>query len=186
MELDAVEPGLSRAPRAGCERARDLSQLRRRRPLGLEAVQRLGLARRAEPLPVEVEPANVSLPAAVRELQDVLAVVLVDALAELAPERDRPVVVDRRVVGDDEPALVDPAPGGDDRADATAGELELPVDAGPRPGSLVVVETPRDARAQDAVLDPEVPERERLERECGGGGHGWVASSSGHCGQVLL
>ena len=56
--------------------------------LGLEAVQRVGLARRAEALAIEVEPADVPLPARVRELEDVLAVVLVHALAELAPERE--------------------------------------------------------------------------------------------------
>ena len=174
VELDAVEAGLPRPPGSRRERGRDLPQLRGSRPLGLEPVQRVGLARRAQALPVEVEPTDVSLPAAVGELQDVLAVVLVDALPELAPERDRPVVVDGRVVGDDEPALLDSAPRGDDRADAAARELELPVDARPGPRAVVVVEPPRDARAQSAVLDREVPELQRFEDRRG---HGYGGGS---------
>ena len=96
---------------------------------------------RAEPLAIEIQAADVPLPARMRELEDVLAVVLVHPLAELAPEGNRPVVVDACVVRHDESARLDSAPGGDDRADAPAGELELPVD--PASGSPI----PRSCRS---------------------------------------
>ena len=88
VDLDAVEPCLPGAAGPRGERALDRLQVGPGRALGLEAVQRVGLARRGEPLAVR-ERGDVALAPGVRELDDVLAVVLVDALAELAPERDR-------------------------------------------------------------------------------------------------
>jgi glucose-6-phosphate dehydrogenase assembly protein OpcA len=97
------------------------------------------------------------------ELDDVLAVVRVHALAELAPERDRLVRVDVCVARDDVPPGVDRRVRGDDRADAAARELQVPVDADLGAGAVVVVEPTCDARAEDAVLDLEIAEPQRLE-----------------------
>ena len=64
-----------------------------RHPLAREPVHRLGFVGRAEPFS-ELEAADVALAAARGQLDDVLAVVLVDPLAELAPERDPVVAID--------------------------------------------------------------------------------------------
>ena len=88
------------------------------------------------------------------ELHDELAVVLVDALADLTPERDLVVVVDHRVVRQDAAAHVHRHERRDDRADAAARELLFPVDAGLVAGAVVVVEAAGDARSEDAVLSP--------------------------------
>jgi hypothetical protein len=99
--------------------------------------------------------------------------VLVHALADLAPERDVLVAVDRRVARNDLPAPVDAAPGRDDRADPAARELQLPVDPGLRPGAVVVVEAAGDARAEEPVADLQVPELQRGEDRVGyDGGNG--------------
>jgi hypothetical protein len=89
--------------------------------------------------------------------------VLVDALPELAPERDAVVALDRREVGDDLAALVHGCPGREDRADAAAGELQLPVDPRLRARPVVVVEATGHVGAEDAVSDLEVAEAKRPE-----------------------
>jgi hypothetical protein len=73
-------------------------------------VQRIALRGRAEPAR-ELDSGEVALPAAVRELEDVPATVLVDAPPELPPERDPVVALDRGVAGDDQAAPVDATPG---------------------------------------------------------------------------
>jgi hypothetical protein len=103
----------------------------------------------------------------VSELDDVLAVVLVYALAELSPERQAIVTIDRGVVRDDVASAVDPAPRREDCADSAAREFELPVDPGLRARAVVVVEAARDIRPEDPVLDRQVPERERLKDRIG-------------------
>ena len=102
------------------------------------------------------------LTTAVAELQDVLAVVGVHRLAEFPPERDVAVVVDHRVVGHDAPAKMDGNERRDDSADAALGELRLPVDACLVAGAVVVVESSRDVRSEDAVLDCQVAELQGL------------------------
>jgi hypothetical protein len=89
--------------------------------------------------------------------------VLVHAPAELAPERDLVVGIDRGVVGDDEASPPDSAPGREDRADTTARELQLPVDPGGLPGAVVGIEPTGDVGAQKTVLDRKRTEEERLE-----------------------
>jgi hypothetical protein len=168
VDLDPVEAGLAGAGRRLAEGAHDAVEVLRRRALGREAVQRVALPRRAQP-GGELDAADVALPAAVRQLEDVLRAVLVHLLAELAPERDLVVAVDRGVAGDDEAAAVDPAPRRHDRPNSRAREPHLPVDARLRAGTVVAVEAPGDARAQDAVRELEVPERERLEDQVGRG-----------------
>ena len=74
-------------------------------------------------------PGDVALTAAVAELQDELAVERVDGLADRTPEGHVPVVVDHRVVGHDAAAQLHGDERRDDRADAAACELRLPVDA---------------------------------------------------------
>jgi len=66
-------------------------------------VQGVRLVRRAQAL-LELDSGDVALATAVCELDDVLAVVLVEPLAELAPEWNPVVTVDRGVVRDDEAA----------------------------------------------------------------------------------
>ena len=83
---------------------------------------------------------------------------------ELAPERDRLVPVDVRVVGDDQAARVDRRVRGDDRAHAAARRLQVPVDVGLGPGAVVGREAAGEARAEDPVLDREVPEGEAARR----------------------
>jgi hypothetical protein len=77
-------------------------------------MDRLRLVRRA-PASLELDSAQVALPAREGELDDVLALELVDAPNKLAPERDRLAPVDVGVVGNDQPAWVDRRVGGDDR-----------------------------------------------------------------------
>ena len=101
---------------------------------------------------------NVALPAAVTELHDELAVVLVDRRANRAPERDALVAVDRRVVRNDAPARMHRHERRDDRADAASGELQFPVDARLVAGAVVVVEAPGDVGAEHPVLDRQIPE----------------------------
>ena len=71
-------------------------------------VERLRLVGRADALRI-LEAADDPLAAGVCELDDVLAVVLVNALAELAPEGHASITIDRGVVGDDVAAAVDDA-----------------------------------------------------------------------------
>src|SRR5438105_2126738 len=61
------------------------------------------------------------------ELHDEPAVIVMDALADLAPERNLVVMVDHGVAGQDAPAHRDRGVGGYDGADAAPGELLLPV-----------------------------------------------------------
>ena len=75
VQFDAVAPGLAGAPRSLAERLHDLPNLVDRCPLALEAVQRVILVGGAESLGV-LDPGHVALPAAMAQLQDVLAVAL--------------------------------------------------------------------------------------------------------------
>jgi hypothetical protein len=125
-------------------------------------VDRLWLVGRAPALLVD-DAADVALPAGERELDEILGALVVDLVDELAPERDRLVAVDVRVVRDDDPARVDGGVGGDDRPDAAARELQVPVDVDARAGAVVVVEPAGEAGAEDAVLDRQVPELKRRE-----------------------
>jgi hypothetical protein len=168
VDFDAVEAGLAGPSRALAEGRGDLAELSRCRALALEPVQRVGLRRRTQALG-ELDPRNVPLSATVRELEDVSTAVLVDALAELAPERDPLVAVDRGVTRDDQAAPVDAAPRRDDRADAAAREAQLPVDPRLRPGAVVAVEPAGDARPEDPVLDRQVAKPQGREDRVGYG-----------------
>jgi hypothetical protein len=132
-------------------------------------VQRVGLPRRGEPFSVG-DGGHVALAAGVRQLEDVAAVVLVDAPAELAPEGDALVGLDAGEPGDDLPPLVHRGPRREDRPDAAACELQLPVDPRLGAAAVVVVQTAGDVRAKDAVLDLEVAEAKRLEDRLGAHG----------------
>ena len=92
---------------------------------------------------------------------------VIDAAVHLVdqplPERDARVAVDGRVVGHDPPAHRHGDERRDDGADTAARELDFPVDARLIAGSVVVVEASGDVRAEHAVLDREVSERERRE-----------------------
>src|SRR6266498_355203 len=103
------------------------------------------------------------LTAGVGELEDVLAVVLVHAPYELAPERGAVVAVDQRVAWQQPPARVHGSVRRDDRSDSAARGLEVPVDASLGPGAVVVVPAPAGARPEDPVLDRQVSEAQRLE-----------------------
>src|SRR5439155_10235362 len=109
------------------------------------------------------------LPPREDELRDVAAVVLVDAFAELAPEGDPLVGVEVGVAREDVPALVDRRVRRDERADAAAGELDVPVDPDVGAGAVVVVEAAADGRAQDPVLEHQAAEPERLEDRAAAG-----------------
>jgi len=100
----------------------------------------------------------------VRELEDELAVILgVDTLDQHPPEFDARVLVDGGVVRQHAPPDVHRDMGGDDRPDAALREFHLPVNAGLRACPVVVVEPARDVRAEDAVLDGQIAEFQRLE-----------------------
>ena len=75
VDLDPVELGLARAPRGLREALDDLPDLRDRRPLARQPVDRLRLVRRAEALRVR-DARDVALAAGVRDLGQVLAAVL--------------------------------------------------------------------------------------------------------------
>ena len=134
-----------------------------------ESVERIGLPRRTQRRR-DLEPRDVALPAAVGELNDVPAVVLVHATAELAPERDLVVAVDTRIVRHDPASQVDRHPRRDDRPHPTPGELELPIDPGLRAGTVVEVEAPGDVRAKDPVGRGEAAKPQRLEQKAGHSG----------------
>ena len=89
--------------------------------------------------------------------------VLVDGLAEDRPDTDVVVVVDGLVILHDPSADAYGHEGADDRADPAARELDLPVDARLVAGAVIVVEAARHIRAEDPVLDRQVPELQRLE-----------------------
>ena len=75
VQLDAVERRpRARAARPAANACDDVLDLRERHPLALEAVQRIVLVGRAQALGV-FDARDVALPAAVAQLQDVLAVV---------------------------------------------------------------------------------------------------------------
>src|SRR5207244_11582901 len=76
--LDTVGACLARAPRRLREAAHELLDVGHRHPLAAQAVDRLRLVGRAPSL-LELDAPDVALPAGERELDDVLAVVLVDA-----------------------------------------------------------------------------------------------------------
>jgi hypothetical protein len=162
VDLDPVGAGLACAPRSLREPLHELLDLGNRHPLALETVDRLLLVGRAPAL-LELDPSEVPLSPRERELHDVLAVVLVDALDELAPERDRLVTVDVRVVRDDQAAWMHRCVRRDDRPDAAAGELQVPVDVDLRSGAVVVVEPAGEARPEHTILDRQVPKLQRLE-----------------------
>src|SRR6185503_6977577 len=88
---------------------------------------------------------------------------LVDALAQFSPERDSLVIVYRCVIGDDAPAHLNRHERRDDGSDASACELQLPVDARLIARPIVIVEPPRYIRAEDSILDSEIFEFQRLE-----------------------
>ena len=161
-QLDAVQSGFARAARGLCELADHIADLVDLQRAARKAVDRLGIVGRPQ-CDVVAEAGQDAFPPCVHELDDVLAVVLVDAPTELAPEGDPVVRVEVRIAGDDVTPLVDRSVRGDDRADATACELQVPVDPdlGARP--VVVVETARDARADNAVLDGQAPQVQGLE-----------------------
>ncbi len=162
VDLDAVELGLARPAGGLPEGVDDLVDLRLRHPLARKAVDRVGLVRGGEPLVVE-DARDVPLPAGEGELDDVRRPGLAHALPQLRPERHLVVGVEVGVVGDDRPARMDRRVRGDHRPDSTARELDVPVHAGLRAGAVVVVEAPRDARAEEPVLHLEMLELQRLE-----------------------
>src|SRR5688572_18452513 len=92
------------------------------------------------------------------ELHDELAVVRMHGLPHFTPERDPLVAVDHRVVGHDAPAQVDRHERRDNGADPSLRELDFPVEAGLVAGAVVVVETARDVRPEDAVLHGQILE----------------------------
>src|SRR5262245_28858884 len=96
------------------------------------------------------------------QLKNEAAVVLMHATAQLAPERDAFVAVDGRIVRKNSAAHVNGDKRRYDRAYATFGELKLPIDARLVAGAVVVVETPGDVGAEDAVLDGQVAETQRF------------------------
>ena len=181
VQLDAVEPGLARPPRAFGKRVDRLADVGERHLLAAEAVRRVGLAGRAQ-AGRDFDARDVALTARMAELQDEPAVVLVHRLADRAPERDVPIVVDHRVVRHDPPAQLHRHERRDDRADTAFRELHFPVDARLVAGSVVIVETPRDVRSKEAVLDGEVLELEGLKDrfEC----HAWASVRALDVGRV--
>ena len=100
VQLDAVEPRLARPPGAFGKGVDGLRDLGNRHRLAFESVERVSAVGRAQTGGV-FDARHVALAAAVTELQDVLAVVLVYGLADLPPERNPLVAIDRRVVRHD-------------------------------------------------------------------------------------
>jgi hypothetical protein len=164
VQLDAVETRLARPAGALGEHVDQVLDLVRGGGLAEQPVEGVVAARRRQPLVHQVlDATHVPLPARVAELHDELAVVLVDLLADFAPEGDPVVVVDHRVVRQDAAAAMNGYERRDDGADAPAGELLFPVDARLVARAVVVVPAAGDARPEQAVLDGQVPELERLE-----------------------
>ena len=161
-KLDAVEARLPGPPGGGRELVDHVPDLGdRQRPAG-ETADGLGVVRRAQRRLVP-QPRQDALPAREDELDDVLAVVLVDSLSEFTPERDLVVGVQVCIAGDDVPAFMDRGVRRDDRPDSAPRELQVPVNPCLRARAVVVVEAAGDARTEDAVLDREVRNVERLE-----------------------
>src|SRR4030095_9985372 len=77
------------------------------------------------------------------------------------------VAIDGGVVRDDAPANQHRHERRDDRPDAAARGLRLPVDARLIPRSVVVVEAARDIGTKNPVLDGQVPESQGFEDDVG-------------------
>jgi len=154
-------PASRAAPRAFGVVADHLLDLGGGHRVAFEAVQGVRLAGGRQAARV-LDAVDVTLPAAMAQLQDEPAVVLVDGFPDRAPERDLVVVVDHRVVGHDAAAQVHGHERRDDRAHPALRELRLPVDARLVPRAVVVVEAAGDVRPEQPVLDREVPELQGL------------------------
>lgn len=166
VQLHAVQAGLPGPAGALGELAHHLFDLGDGHGRAVQAVHVLGLGGGGE-VGGDLDAGDVALAPRVAELHQEAAVVLVDPFAQLAPEGDPLVAVDHGVVGDDAALQADRDEGRDDPPDATLGELQLPVDPGGVAGAVVVVEASGDVGAEDAVLDGEVAQRERLEEDVG-------------------
>src|SRR6185295_3606507 len=100
VQLDAVKtrfPGAARAFGECIDRFFDLFD---GHSLALEAVNGFRFVGRAQALRI-LDALNVTLASAVTELEDVIAIELVNTLAELAPERYALIAVDSRIVRHD-------------------------------------------------------------------------------------
>ena len=142
-ELHAVEAGFARAT-GSLRRTPDDAAGSPRRVMRVAGKPLTGSARSLElHAGQRLQAGHHPLAAGEDELDDVAAIELVDAPAQLAPERERLVGVDVRVAGDDVPAGVHRRVRRDDRADPAAREADVPVDAHLRARAVVVVEAAR-------------------------------------------
>ena len=128
----------------------------------MKAIQSLVLVGRTETLFI-FDTADIALPPRMAQLQDVLAIVFMNAAAELTPKRNSVVALDERISGHDSSPKLHRNIRRDDRPDSALRELQLPVDARLISRAVVVVETARNVRPENAVLDGQIPELQRSE-----------------------
>jgi len=98
------------------------------------------------------------LPATMVQLQDVFTVELVDRPTEPFPQRNEIIAVDCGVSCDAPTLHQHRSIRGNDGADFASGELALPVNASLGERSVFVVKSTGYTRAEDAVLDCQIPE----------------------------
>src|SRR5215469_7431712 len=164
MQLHAVEAGFARAPGAGGEGFDKMIDLGLAGGAAEKAMQRFLAARRAQRRTVGIVHAReIHLPAGMAELHDVLAVEPVHGRAEPLPQWNKIIAVNRGVVGDDASLHQHRHVGRNDRPDATGGKLTFPIDAGLGERAILVVESTRNVRPEDPILDREIAEFERGE-----------------------
>src|SRR6516164_1610599 len=98
-----------------------------------------------------------------RQLHNELAVETVHRLAQFLPVRDKLVAVYGRVASDDAALHQHRYVRRDDGADPALGKFAFPVDPCLGKRTVFVVESTGNARAEDAVFDLEILERQRRE-----------------------
>src|SRR5215471_4658474 len=83
----------------------------------------------------------------------------------VVPEVDAIVAVDRRVVRQDAAANVDRYMRGDDCSDAAASKAPLEVDPRPGSGTVIVIDTSRNAGSEQPVSYLQIAKSNRLEKD---------------------
>src|SRR5262249_29201463 len=158
-----AQPGLASAASGGAEPANDLLDLSSRHGLAKDAVDVFLFAGRTPRLTVAVlHTTQVLLAAGMAKLHDKSAVVFVNPPAHLAPKGDLVIVVDHGEVRQDSSGQVNGNVRGNDRADAAAGELQLPIDASMGAGAVVIVETARNTGSENTILHPQPAGKRQL------------------------
>src|SRR5262252_7156466 len=161
MQLDAVDTSPAGALRPVHKPLDELLDLGPARGSSGEAMKAVPAVSRAERPTVETPqrrlrieilyPRQILLPTRHRELQDIFASLGMYGFDHVVPEVDAIVAVDRRVVRQDAAADVDRYMRGDDGSDTAASKAPLEVDPRLGSGTVIVIDTSRNAGSEQPV-----------------------------------